>query len=97
MSDCAGYIEFVMVDEPNNIILELGGAGFSTQARFEDEWNRIPTFEGQTAFVADRKDSDGSIVDDKNVSVDVIIARLGKPIDQLIAAARKRAIEENAA
>jgi hypothetical protein len=33
----------------------------------------------------------------ERINTDVITARLGKPIDQLIAAARKRAIEENAA
>lgn len=95
MQECAGYIDFVMVDEPNNLILELGGAGFSTQARFNDEWERIPSFDGHTVFVADRKDKDGSIVADKNVSEEVITARLGKPMYQLIADARQLAAKEN--
>lgn len=95
-SPSVGYIGFAMVDEKNNLILELGGASFSSQARFENEWDRIPEFEGHTAFVADCKDSDGSLIDDKNVSVDTITARLGQPIDQLIAKARKQAIKDNA-
>ncbi|EKA5635976.1 hypothetical protein OKZ62_001880 [Vibrio navarrensis] len=95
MKKCAGYIEFVMVDETNNLILELGGAGFETPERLLNEWEAIEVFEGHTAFVADKKDSEGSIVEDKNVCEETITMRLGKPISELISEARKRALEEN--
>ncbi|MEB5526707.1 hypothetical protein GOP96_06600 [Vibrio cholerae] len=97
MNKDVGYISFVMIDEPNNMVLNLGGAGFSTKERLDSEWQRIPSFEGHSAFVADLEDSTGSIVDDKSVSADVITARLGKPIHELIASARLHAVEEETA
>ncbi len=95
MENCAGYISLVMADTANNVMLELGGAGFTSQAQLEAEWENVPEFEGDSQFVADLKDRDGSIIDDKSVSGDFVVAKLGKDLPTLLAEARKNAKSDN--
>lgn len=97
MGKCAGYIGFVMVDQADNQIIELGGGGFADEAQWKQEWDAIVPFDGFSEFVADLEDADGSIISDKPVSAEQIEERLGRPISALIAEGRARAEKENAA
>lgn len=97
MNKCAGYIGFKMLDEANGLVLDLGGGGFKTEERLQQEWNAISAFSGSTQFLADLEDAEGCIINDKPVSAEVIEARTGQPIGTLIAEGRAKALQENAA
>ncbi len=90
MSNHKGSIDFIMIDESRNNILELGGADFDDQSRLAEQWQLIQSYSEHTMFVADLKDEHGSIIDDKNVTSEDIVQRLGSPIDLIIAKARNR-------
>lgn len=55
-------------------------AGFD----IDSEWAALPATEHNTAFLADKEDADGSIAEDKPVTAETIMAKMGDPIDVLI-------------
>lgn len=87
-----GYISFTMIDQVNNVVLELGGAGFTSQERLESEWDSIPALKGETVFIADKQDQEGSSIDERDISESTIVSKLGEPINILIHNARKAAL-----
>lgn len=92
--ESAGYIQLMFLDERNNEVITLGGAGFPTAAQLQEEWDAIPVFSGATSFLADLLDAEGVIVDDREVCAEFCEAKLGKPIADLIEAGRKALTDE---
>ncbi len=81
---CVGYIQLVFFDDTTGETVTLGGAGFLTKADDDAAWASVPTFNGNSSFMADRLDSNGDIVDDKAVSAETCELLTGKPIQTLI-------------
>lgn len=82
---CAGYIQLVFFDDTTGETVKLGGAGFLTKADDDAAWANVPTFAGESSFMADRLDANHDIVDDKAVSAETCERLTGKPIQTLIA------------
>lgn len=96
---CAGYIALMFIDDSNNECITIGGAGFLAVSERDQSWATIPTFSGlpeHTNFMADLKDADGDIIEDKYVSAETCERLMGQPIQELIAHGRKTLNKEYA-
>ncbi|HBO2935146.1 TPA: hypothetical protein L4R50_000140 [Pseudomonas aeruginosa] len=83
-----GYIQLQFFDSTTDQVVCLGGAGFVTKAEDDAAWANVPVFEGESAFMADRLDSEGDIVDEKPVSAETCEKLMGRPIAELISNGR---------
>ncbi|CEH40205.1 hypothetical protein BRM42_08505 [Xanthomonas oryzae pv. oryzae] len=91
---CYGYIQLMFFDSNENEIVNIGGAGFITPEDVDAEWENIPAFSGDSSFIADLMDSNGDIIDDKQVSAETCESLMGLPIAQLIAEGRAKLAAE---
>ncbi|MDU4254563.1 hypothetical protein [Pseudomonas sp.] len=80
----AGYIQLQFFDSSSNQVVSLGGAGFATKEEDDAAWANIAVFDGESAFLADRLDSEGDIVDEKVISAETCEQLMGRPIADLI-------------
>jgi hypothetical protein len=87
---CAGYISLVFFDDRSGEAVNIGGAGFLTEAEFEAAWDGVPTFAGKSNYQADRLDAQGDIVDEKTVDVVTCEMLTGKALTTLIAEGRAK-------
>lgn len=87
---CASYIELQFFDGSKNQVVSLGGAGFRTTEEGDAAWANIPVFPGETAFMADRLDTDENIVEEKPIGAEICEQLLGRSIAVLIAEGRAR-------
>ena len=91
---CVGYIQLMFFDNIMNEIVTLGGAGFITKKEDAAAWDNIPTFSGESSFMADHLDASRDIVDSKLVSATTCERLTGKPIAKLIAEGRAKLAAE---
>jgi hypothetical protein len=91
---CAGYISLVFFDEVSGEAVNLGGAGFLTDAEFAAAWANVPEFAGKSNYQADRLDAQGDIVGEKTVDVVTCEKLTGKPITTLILEGRAKLAAE---
>lgn len=91
---CVGYISLVFFDDRCGEVVNIGGAGFVTEAEFEEAWTNVPTFTGKSNFQADRLDAQRDIVDEKTVDVVTCEKLTGKAITTLIAEGRAKLAAE---
>lgn len=93
-SKCFGYISLVFFDDVTGEVVNIGGAGFLTEAEFSKAWGNVPEFTGKSNFQADHLDSHGDIVGEKTVDVVTCEFLTGKPITTLIAEGRAQLAAE---
>lgn len=86
----AGFIQLVFIDHAAGQVISLGGAGYLTDAEYEAAWAVIPSFDGESAFVAARLDGSGEMVDERPVSAETCEGLLGCPITDLISKGRAK-------
>lgn len=85
MSNTLYCIVITYRDDENNTFVQLGGAGWETQQEWNTAWDNISMASDDTArCIADKRDSDWNIVDDKIVGKETVEALLSKPVSQLI-------------
>lgn len=98
MSECTetivGGINLVLCDNASGEVILLGGMRAITQDELKASWDGVPAFPGETAFIADKVDANGDIVDDRPISGETVAALMGQPISDLIAAGRRRLADE---
>lgn len=72
-------------DDERNTFVELGGTAWETQQEWNAAWDNIPESGDDSAqCIADKRDDDWDIVDDRIVSRETVETLLSKPIEQLI-------------
>jgi hypothetical protein len=91
---CAGYISLVFFDDVTGEAVNIGGAGFLTDAEFEAAWTDVPEFTGRSNYQADRLDAQGDIVGEKTIGVVTCEKLMGKPITTLILEGRAKLAAE---
>ena len=91
---CHGYISLVFFDDTTGEAVNIGGAGFLTEAEFQAAWDDVPEFLGTSCFQADHLDAQGDIVGEKAISADVCEVLMGAPIASLIAEGRAKLAAE---
>lgn len=97
MSEPVGYITFLFVDAPNNMFVELGGAGFDTDGELDAEWEFCSVAANTTRagnYQAVRLDADGDEVASLDVPSRIIEHKMGSKITELIALGRMRLAAE---
>lgn len=87
---CETYIQLQFFDTAANQVVLLGGAGFKTVVEGDAAWASIPVFQGESAFIADRLDSEEDIIGEKVVSGEACEQLLGKPIADLMREGREK-------
>jgi hypothetical protein len=93
---CAGYISLVFFDERSGEVVDIGGAGFLTEAEFAEAWANVPEFAGKTNYQADKLDAQGDIVGERSIDVVTCERLTGKPITTLILEGRAKLAAEMA-
>lgn len=83
-----GGIELTFMDSSRNVVLSLGGASFDSDKASQKAWDSIPTFNGESSFMADLLSIDGDIIEDRAVSAETCEHLLGRKIQVLISQAR---------
>ena len=91
---CAGYIRLVFFDDTSGEAVNIGGAGFLTDAEFEAAWADVPEFACKSNFQVDRLDAQGDIVGEKAIDVVTCERLTGKPITTLIHEGRAKLAAE---
>jgi hypothetical protein len=85
MEETTYSIAITYRDDENNTFVELGGAAWETRQEWNAAWDNIPVAQDDSACcIADKRDDDWDIVDDKIVDRETVEVLLGKPISQLI-------------
>lgn len=83
-------IQIVMFDSANNEVLVLGGME-DTADPVAADWAGIPAeTAGETAFQAELLDSGHDILEERPISADTVVAKIGEPLETLIARARAK-------
>lgn len=85
-----GYIELSFFDSASDQVICIGGAGFDAQKALDEAWGNVPKSDSETDFMADRRDVEDDIVDEKPVTAQTCEQLMGKPIAVLIAEGRAR-------
>jgi hypothetical protein len=96
MRPTKAYISLWLVDELADVFVPVGGAGFTSMAKAKSEFDSLPLVadDEYTAFVAELCDSDGSILDTRDISGETVAAKMGEPLDALISRGRAKLAEE---
>lgn len=91
-----GFIVISMFPESGDgEIIQLGGAGWSTQEELYQQWLAVPDHQSEAQqYTADLHDKDGSLIGTKTVDQEFIERRLGQPIDELIATGKAKLEQE---
>lgn len=83
-------IQIVMFDSANNEVLVLGGMEDTADAVAAD-WAGIPAeTAGETAFQAELLDGGHDILEERPISAETVVAKVGEPLEALIARARAK-------
>lgn len=87
-------IAITFADEENNGFVTLGGAGWETQAEWEQHWQDIfvaPMGDADPAnLIVDKLDQDGDMIDEKRITAGTAERLLGRPLAELIAEGRAK-------
>ncbi|WP_411566850.1 hypothetical protein ACLIN3_27460 (plasmid) [Pseudomonas orientalis] len=87
-------IAITFADEENIGFVTLGGAGWETQAEWEQQWQDIfvaPMGDADPAnLIADKLNDAGDLIDEKRVNAETVERLLGRPLTELLVDGRAK-------
>ncbi|OCG90333.1 hypothetical protein LMG667_02635 [Xanthomonas euvesicatoria] len=87
------YIDLIFVDEVASYDIALGRAGFKDLTEVGLVFDSLPASDSYSAFMAQRCDASGAVLESKPVNAELVEQLLGSPVTLLIQRGRELATE----